>query len=250
MSKQALLAKIDKRFRSNGSSTVCIPIDPSVLRPPPNAVARYFGGSDYPLSGKTRQQIRAGVEQGLEMVRPVVSYRAMPVGDIESVCKNVWPEGAIAEILTGNMDSHTRYLAVYVGTLGDTLETMCRDLADRNRMYQSLLLDAVGTAILDLLGTLCSDIVACHAKQLGLFTGCRLGPGLNGFSLGNQALLFDLLGKKSAGVHLNEAFIMQPAKSISAFTICTDTEQPKNPGSKCLQCTMKQCQFRSTRRSG
>jgi len=247
MSKQALLAKIDKRFRSNGSSTVCIPIDPLFLSPSPNAVARYFGGSDYPLSGKTRQQIRAGVEQGLEMVKPVVSYRAMPVGDVESVCKNVWPEGAIAEILTGNMDGHARYLAVYIGTLGDTLETMCRDLADRNRMYQSLLLDAVGTAILDLLGTLCSDIVECHVKQLGLFTGCRLGPGLNGFSLESQALLFDLLGKESAGVHLNESFIMQPAKSISAFTLYTDTEQPKNPGSKCLQCTMKQCQFRSTR---
>ncbi len=247
MSKQALRAKTDERFRSNGSSAVCIPIDPLALSPSPKSVARYFGGPDYPLSRKTRPKIHAGIEQGLEMIKPVVSYRAMPVGDIEHVCKNVWPERAIAEIPTSNMDGHSRYLAVYVGTLGNTLETMRRDLVDRNRMYQSLLLDAVGTAILDLLGTLCSDIVECHTKQLGLFTGCRRGLGSNGFSLGSQALLFDLLGAESAGVHLNEALIMQPIKSISAFTIYSDVGQPKNPGSKCLYCTMKQCQFRSSR---
>lgn len=238
-----------------GSSTVRIPIDPEDLSPAPEAVARYFGGSDYQLNPKTHQRICEGIHQAVGIVKPVVSYRAIPVEKIESVYEIVLSDGTCADILPDPMDDpiddhrddQARYLAVYVGTLGSALETTCRDLAKHGRLYESLLLDAVGTAMLDAMASLCDDFVDIHSRQLGLFTGCRLGPGLNGIALESQALIFELLGGESAGVHLNEAFIMRPAKSISAFVIYSDSEQRKNPGSKCLQCEMKHCQFRSTR---
>ncbi len=239
----------DRQIRKvdlTGSSTLRIPIDPEDLSPAPEAVARYFGGPDYQLRPKTHQQICAGIHQAAGMVKPVVSYRAIPIEKIESVCAIVLSDGAYADILPDPMDDDTRYIAVYVGTLGSALETTCRDLAKRGRLYQSLLLDAVGTAMLDAMASICDGLVDIHSRQLGLFTGCRLGPGLNGIALESQALIFDLLGGESAGVHLNEAFIMRPAKSISAFVIYSDSEQEKNPGSKCLQCEMKHCQFRST----
>ena len=61
-----------------------------------------------------------------------------------------------------------------------------------------------------------------------------------------QALIFDLLGDEAAGVYLNEAFIMQPAKSISGFVIYSDSAQKTPKGNKCRQCAMKHCQFRDT----
>ena len=247
MPKHDLLAKILNLLRPGRSSAVQIPIDPQDLNPSLKAVARYFGGPDYPLVGKTRQRIDAGIKQALAIVKPMVSYRAIPVDDIDEFPHSHWTEEVLAQIFCGESDSHAQYLAVYVGTLGSTLETTCRDLATRNQIYQSLLLDAVGTAMLDKLSTICNDIVSLHAKQLGCFSGCRLGPGLNGIPLESHALLFELLGQQSAGVCLNEAFIMLPAKSITAFSVMSDTEQPKIPGNKCQHCTMQHCQFRTNR---
>jgi len=232
-------------FKAGDLSTKRIGIDPEDIRPSPEAVARYFGGPDYQMTPETRQQVCQGIRQAVGMVKAILCYRAISTDKIEKECGIDFSEEAYADILPDSNDGHARYFAVYVGTLGSALETMCRDLAKRNSIYQSLLMDAVGTAMLDAMGLICNDMVEMHSKQMGLFTGCRLGPGLNGIALESQALLFDLLDGESAGVHLNEAFIMQPAKSISGFVIYSDSAQRKPSGSKCLQCEMKHCQFRS-----
>lgn len=237
--------QFNNMFKAGDLSTKRIGIDPQDIRPIPEAVARYFGGPEYQMTPETYQRVCQGVQQALEMVNPVVCYRAIPMGKIEEECGIVLSEGVYKDILPDSTDSHARYIAVYVGTLGSALETTCRDLASSNSIYQSLLLDSVGTAMLDAMGLICNDMQEMHSRQMGLYTGCRLGPGLNGISLESQALLFDLLKDDSAGVHLNEAFIMQPAKSISGYVVYSDSVQRKPSGSKCLQCEMKHCQFRS-----
>jgi hypothetical protein len=243
MTKSLITAEM---LEAGDSSTLRIDVDPEDIRPSPEAVARYFGGPGYQLNSKTYQQVCQGIRQAVGMIKGVVCYRAIPMDKIEIESGILLSEGQLADILPDRTDGHARYFAVYIGTLGSALETMCRDLAEHNNIYQALLLDAVGTAMLDAMGLICNDMVEMHSQRLGLFTGCRLGPGLNGIALESQALLFNLLGDETAGVHLNEAFIMQPAKSISAFVIYSDSEQRKSPGSKCLQCEMKHCQFRST----
>jgi len=235
----------DDMFKAAASSTVRIEINPQDIRPTPEAVARYFGGPKYQMTSETHQRVCQGIQQALGMVDPIVCYRAIPISEIEKACGIVLSEGTYADILPDSADGHAQYFAVYVGTLGSTLESMCRDLASNNNIYQSLLLDSVGTAMLDAMGLICNDMLEMHSRQMDLFTGCRLGPGLNGISLESQALLFDLLKEDSAGVYLNEAFIMQPAKSISGFVVYSDTAQRKPSGSKCLQCEMKHCQFRT-----
>ena len=234
-------------FKDNASSMKRIGIDAREIRPSPEAVARYFGGPDYQMTPETYGRVGQGIDQALGLVDAVLCYRVVPVEKLEQECGIPLPEGLCADLLCHSLDDHARYLALYVGTLGSSLETMCRELATRNNIYQSLLLDAVGTAMLDAMGLICNDMVEMHAQQMGLYTGCRLGPGLNGIALEGQTLVFGLLGAESAGVHLNEAFIMQPAKSISGFVIYSDSEQRKRPGNKCLQCEMTHCQFRSTR---
>lgn len=248
MKSQAWELSFRTSLKSLGdSSTVRIEVDPEDIKPSPEAVARYFGGPDYQMTPETHQQVCQGIQQAVGMVKAILCYRAISTDKIEKVCGIDLSEGAYSDILPDSTDGHARYFAVYVGTLGSALETMCRDLAKRNSIYQSLLLDAVGTAMLDAMGLICNAMVEMHSKQMGLFTGCRMGPGLNGIALESQALLFDLLDGESAGVHLNEAFIMQPAKSISGYVIYSDSAQQKPKGGKCLQCAMKHCQFRATR---
>lgn len=234
-------------FGAGDSSAKRIDIDPEDIRPSPEAVARYFGGPNYRLNTATYQRVTQGIQQAVEMVQPVLCYRAVPMEKVVQESGMDLSKGACADMLPDPADDHARHIAVYVGTLDNDLERRCVELAKQNRIYQSLLLDAVGTAMLDAMALICNEVVDMHSQQMGLFTGCRLGPGLNGIALESQALLFGLLGRESAGVQLNEAFVMQPAKSISGFVIYTDTEQRKPPGSKCLQCEMKHCQFRAAR---
>jgi len=236
-------------FKTGDLSTVRMEIKPLEIRPTPEAVARYFGGPEYQMTSETHHRVCQGIQQALGMVDPIVCYRAIPISEIEKACGIILSEGTCADILPDSTDGHARYFAVYVGTLGRALEGMCRDLASNNSIYQSLLLDSVGTAMLDAMGLICNDMLEMHSRQMGFFTGCRLGPGLNGISLESQALLFDLLKEDSAGVYLNEAFIMQPTKSISGCVVYSDTAQRKPSGGKCLQCEMKHCQFRSTQLS-
>jgi hypothetical protein len=248
MKSQAWELSFRTSLKSLGdSSTVRIDVDPEDIKPSPEAVARYFGGPDYQMTPETHQRVYRGIQEAVGIVKAVLCYRAIPMDTIEKVCGIDLSEGAYSDILTDSTDGHARYFAVYVGTLGSALETMCRDLAKRNSIYQSLLLDAVGTAMLDAMGLIYNDMIEMHAQWMGLFSGCRMGPGLNGLALESQTLIFDLLGDDTAGVYLNEAFIMQPAKSISGFVIYSDSAQRKPKGGKCLQCAMKHCQFRATR---
>ena len=233
-------------FGTGDSSTVRIDVDPEDVRPSPEAVARYFGGVEYQMTPETRQRVCRGIQETLGMVQAAICYRAVPMDMIQEEYGIVLPEDRLAGMLSEEWKDHARYIAVFVGTLGSALETMCRDLAKHGSIYQSLLLDAAGTAMLDAMGLIYNDLIEMHAHGMGLFSGCRMGPGLNGLALENQTLVFDLLGDEAAGVYLNEAFIMQPAKSISGFVIYSDSAQKTPKGNKCRQCAMKHCQFRDT----
>ena len=235
----------DNIFGEGDLSTKRIDLDPEDIRPSPEAVARYFGGPNYRLNTATYQRVTRGIQDAVALVQAVLCYRAVPLEEAARACGPDLPERAWADILPDPADDHARYVAVFVGTLGHPLERRCVELAKQNRIYQSLLLDAVGTAMLDAMALKLNERVDMHAQEMGLFTGCRLGPGLNGVALESQALLFGLLGREPAGVQLNEAFVMQPAKSISGFVVYSDSAQRKPAGGKCLQCEMKHCQFRS-----
>lgn len=231
-------------MNSTGPSTIPIPIDPAAIRPSPDAVARYFGGPGYNLTPKAQKRVNGGIGQALKMITPLAGYRVLALDKIENGYHSGWSGGEYCDIALALTKSPFRHVAVYLATLGGVLETACREMADRNEMYQALLLDAVGTAMLDKLGRKIEMIVDSQARQMGLFTGCRLGPGLNGVALESQALLFNLLDGESVGVHLNASLVMDPSKSISAFVLFDDSDQRDATGNKCSRCKMKRCQFR------
>ncbi len=225
--------------------TIRIPIHPQDLSPSPDAVARYFGGPDYQLTPKAQKQVHLGIAQAMRMVRPLAGYRVLPVDKLINGLNHNGSGGEFAEISATLAQSTVEYVAVYLATLGGALEAACREMADRNKMYQAMLLDAVGTAMLDTLGREIEMVVDSQARQMGFFTDCRLGPGLNGMALKNQALLFRLLDGETVGVSLNASFVMDPAKSISAFVIFSHSEPRDASGHKCSRCSLKRCQFRT-----
>jgi hypothetical protein len=101
----------------------------------------------------------------------------------------------------------------------------------------------VGIAFLDELGEKIHQALTRRAAEASLFCGCRLGPGLNGFPVRAQRLIFELVDAAAIGVALNDSLVMTPVKSIS-FLTPLGPAPGRPPGAKCSQCGLKDCQFR------
>ena len=182
----------------------------------------------------------------MAMIDPLAEYR-MVSSDLFNIEAAAGTMEVFGEPPLPLMQLPSRCFAVYLATLGPDLETTCRKLADRNRMYQAMLLDAVGTAMLDALGRIVEQAVASKAQALGLYANCRLGPGLNGMTLESQALLFHLLDSHRTGVQLNPSYVMMPSKSISAFVLFGESERNGADRDKCSRCNLTDCMFREKR---
>lgn len=143
-------------------------------------------------------------------------------------------------------EREVKMIAVGIGTLGGGLEERCRALARRGEIYRATLLDAVGSAMLDILGSRLWSAAEEQAKGCGFFLGGRFSPGLDGYPLERQQLLLQLLGDGTAGVRLNRAWVMEPLKSISFFGLLTTVENGDPRVDKCQACRLDHCQYRMT----
>lgn len=222
-----------------------VAIDPKELSPSKERVARYLGGAGYQLSPKMQERVDKGIETAISMVTPRATYRVVTADQFQSAFNALFSSGESYPFPFDSGKLPTPYAAVFLASLGGELETAVRSLADRNRFYQSMLLDAAGTAMLDIMGRKLELLVDGEARRMGYYAGCRLGPGLNGTALENQSLLFKLLDGGTLDVRLNDSFIMEPAKTISAFVLFDVEDRQTGQGHKCSRCTLKDCQFRT-----
>ncbi len=209
----------------------------------PGQVARYFGGARYAPDPQTRERIAEAISKGGGLIRPAAALslhrirETTPGGDIVLAGGPVLAGGA------GLCGPQSVYLAAVVGTLGPQLEEHCRELASRGDIYAATLMDAVGVALLDELGEKIHRDLTRRASDRGLCCGCRLGPGLNGFPVEAQHLIFQLADAAAIGVTLNDSLVMTPVKSIS-FLTPLGPGPGRPPGAKCRDCRLKNCQFR------
>ena len=209
-----------------------------------DSVARYFGGrSGYKPDKKTSDRIERCIGTACKLAAPKGTYTILPVTKV-SPGKEMYLYNGLQLIVPDCFDDlGTRLVAISIGTLGEELERQCRSLAKSGEIYESTLFDSVGTTMLDLLSEKISDTIANSCKNDGLLKGERFSPGLDGYPLEHQRLLFDLADNDSVGVSLNSSNIMIPTKSVSFFLVLTKTPQ-KQTKNKCNSCRMRNCQFR------
>lgn len=220
---------------------------PSDLAVRPGQVARYFGGARYAPDPHTRERIAAAASEGLGLIRPAAAVGLHPIVETTPGGDITLADGATLVGGAALCGPQNICLAAVVGTLGPQLETRCRELSRRGDLYEATLLDAVGVAFLDRLGEALHRETARRAAALGLFCGCRLGPGLNGFPVETQRLIFALTEAGAIGVALNDSMVMTPVKSISFLTPLGPA--PVRPAvAKCEACELKNCQFRQQKR--
>ena len=243
--KQPALKNTRHKENFSDPATRIIPVASKEIRPLPREVGRYFGGPKYKITPKVHDRISKATDAVAGLVSPLVGYAVHHLDRLEEESKRLLAKGVTLDFPAEATALQPRYLAGCIATLGPALDSACRELADKGQLYQSMLLDAVGIAMLDRLGQTSRDLLNRQAQQMGLFAGCRFGPGLNGMPLEGQALLFTLTAAQAMGVCLNESFIMEPVKSVSFFMTFSSDENDDHCRPKCRQCTMPDCQFRT-----
>ncbi len=208
------------------------------------SVAHYFGGRGYVASKKTTGRICRAIDEVSSLVTPKATYTMCPVSDLGPGKEMVFGKEFRLEIPDCSADPGARLVATAIGTLGDKLEKQCRLLANEGKIYQSTLFDAVGIALLDLLAEKICRTIVREGSRSALAKGFRFAPGLEGYPLEQQQLLFQIADNESVGVFLNSSAIMIPVKSISFFQILTETAVKSEKTDKCNSCRMTGCQYR------
>lgn len=103
-----------------------------------------------------------------------------------------------------------------VCTLGPALDEAQDHLAREGETTRALMLDAIGSETAEALAERLNLSLSQRAAKAGAPTRRRFSPGYTDWPLSEQAKIFALLEPASIGVTLNEAFMMEPQKSISA----------------------------------
>jgi len=209
------------------------------------SVARYFGGVGYVPDKKTIDRIQSAIDDLPNLITPKGTYTLYPSSNKHTDNELLLPTGMKLTIPSCCSDSEARFIAATIVTLGDKLEMQCRQLANDGKIYQSTLLDAIGTVALDLCSAEVLNTIEQDSLHLGLRRGHRFAPGLDGYPLQHQRLLFEISDNEYVNVFLNSSALMVPAKSISFFLMLTKKYLPDDKMNKCYSCRMAECQFRA-----
>lgn len=122
----------------------------------------------------------------------------------------------IADLLK---DCHAAYgIAI---TIGAALEKKRDDLAAKKEVFKALILDSAGSvAAEECIETACRQMEKENEGRLTRRFSCGYGD----WHLDGQEDFLNWLGAKSIGIHLSDAHIMRPEKSISALIGIRKTE--------------------------
>lgn len=229
----------------NFPTSSAVHFDPADFRISAEAVGRYFGGSRYRLTDRSRMRIEKGIRDAAAVTQPSAAFAIHPLeGGTQEAGAIRLSSGGVIELPCLGPHPGSRYLSGAVTTLGPSLDAACRRLAAEGAVYQSTLLDAVGTVILDALADACAARLEDRARGLGLHAGRRISPGTGGLSLNHQKALFELVDADSIGVRLNSDLVMTPIKSMSFFSFFQTTLTAAAGHPKCARCDMAGCEFR------
>ena len=219
-------------------------VNPDDLQATARQVARCFGGTRYRITPRVGRHIEAALNTARGLIAPAAVFGLYPVKTITSEGRIVLEDGQILAMSCSAGRAEVKFLAATVATLGIKLEQASRHLAAQGEIYESTLLDAVGTCLLEALADVCRKRLADEARQRNAFNGIRLAPGLNGCDLTLQEMLIRLSGADRIGVGLTQDYVMTPVKSISMFSLFTSEPTNQGDGHKCRHCDLKNCQFR------
>ena len=106
------------------------------------------------------------------------------------------------------------------------------------------MLDSVGSVAVENVVSQIDALACQQAQTRGMVGGRRLGPGVAGWSLTEQAILFTMLPAAELGVSLNPQCLMIPRKSASFIVGMGKELATPRERHPCIYCNLTTCPFR------
>jgi hypothetical protein len=132
--------------------------------------------------------------------------------------------------------------AIFVTTIGPTLEQRVSQLMDDGEILKGAALDAVGTEAVEEVACWLEGSVKETAAASGADVSLRYSPGYCDWDIKEQKVLFSALDGDLHGVQLTEDCLMMPRKSISG--IIGIGFDPSITLSPCVFCNKTDCPSR------
>ncbi|HAF70799.1 TPA: hypothetical protein DCL37_05570 [Candidatus Acetothermia bacterium] len=134
--------------------------------------------------------------------------------------------------------------ALALCTVGDRVDDEIRALASEGKGAEALIMDALATAAVSELAEKVAKKIRGWAQGRGYSSSRAFEPGVGGFPLAGQRLIFDRLPAGELGVSLTGDLMMRPRKSLS-FLIGIGKDIAEAPGPfSCAGCRKGACPFR------
>ncbi len=193
-------------------------------------VLRYLG------YGKSREDISPAIKEIIES-QIILAYSLIKPRAIYSFIDNVF----IKDHLTFK---DALKIAVGICTIGRELQDMADEHLKKRAYLEWLVLDAVGTVAIENLVELVGDEIRSKASHECLGISERLSPGCANWQLDGQNMIFGHFSGETVGVTINEAYMMNPRKSVSfAYKLQRDGIEEAS-SDKCRYCELYRCSYR------
>ncbi len=131
-----------------------------------------------------------------------------------------------------------RALTFAVVTIGEAVDS---ELARDRPLFDRLVLDAVGSVLVEIVADLVEDAWKGELAARGLESGMRVSPGYCDWPVEGQGVVFEALDAGSVGITLSSSCVMIPLKSLSSVTIIAG-RVPET--SACAFCARAGCAWR------
>ncbi|MDD4726974.1 MAG: hypothetical protein PHR70_09390 [Tissierellia bacterium] len=135
-------------------------------------------------------------------------------------------------------------IVVAIGTLGNLFDEKLNKYIAKNDYLKVIIYDAIGKAVYDCMQRDFEFYLGKKYDEKGMGKTNGFYPGINGWDLKDQKLVFSFFDKDFLDVKLNESYIMTPAKSFSAIYGIGEKIITKVVDNKCVYCNLKDCRFR------
>lgn len=135
-------------------------------------------------------------------------------------------------------------LAFAVVTIGEAVDS---ELARDRPLFDRLVLDAVGSVLVEIVADLVEDAWKGELVARGLESGMRVSPGYCDWPVEGQGVVFEALDAGSVGITLNSSFVMIPLKSLSSVAVVAKRVPDI---SACAFCGKDACAWRRIPASG
>lgn len=203
---------------------------------------RYLGFRGKPADSAIDAMIDEVFAAALKMVQPKSIYREVSLRRITETETEIGGVVFRSRKLQAHLKNADRIL-VFAATLGVGADTLVRRYSANDDSAKAAVAQAVLASMIE---SYCDEICAQIAEkeeQNGYYLRPRFSPGYADLSLSSQRELFSILEiTKRIGVTLNDACLMIPTKSVTAFIGLTREKQCQI--NACAACENRTCEFR------